>query len=160
MENEIILRFELTFGQINKLAEIISRNLEISDIILLNGDLGTGKTFFVQKICSFLDKDIKITSPTFGLYNIYNVRDFSIWHYDLYRLRFDEVANELENLDFDYAISSNVVMIEWSEKLGFDLDGLSIKFFYVDDIEDKREIGIKFKKNSKWEKIFMNLDLY
>lgn len=152
MENKkkmISKKLELTFDQINKLAKTISENLKIGDIILLNGDLGTGKTFFVQKICSILNQKIQVDSPSFCLYNVYDFENFLIWHYDLYRLKSEQINNELTNLDFDEAISNNVVIIEWAEKLDIKFqNSLSIKFFFLED--EKRIVELEYDEKSKW----------
>jgi tRNA threonylcarbamoyladenosine biosynthesis protein TsaE len=147
--------FELTFDQINQLSKIISKNLEIGDVILLNGDLGTGKTFFTQKICYFLNPEIQVFSPTFGLYNIYDFGNFSIWHYDLYRLKAEQMSDELMNLDLDEAISNNVVMIEWAERLNVEFgNSLSIKFFFLEG--ERRIIELKYGEKSKWSNFLSN----
>jgi tRNA threonylcarbamoyladenosine biosynthesis protein TsaE len=148
----IFKRFELNFDQIDSLAQIISKNLGVTDIILLNGDLGTGKTFFVQKVCYFLNSKVKVLSPTFGIYNIYDFDEFKIWHYDLYRLEHEEIKGNLINIDLDEAISNNITFIEWAEKCNIEFtNSLSIKFFFSNDhYENKRILELKYDENSKW----------
>ena len=154
----ILKRCELTFDQINYLAKTISENLETTDVILLDGDLGTGKTFFVQKVCAFLNSKIRVSSPTFGLYNVYEFQNLSIWHYDLYRLKSEQIIDELINLDLDDAISNNVVMIEWAEKLNIDFDHtLSIKFYFIENSSEKRIVDLQYDHKSKWSKILNSL---
>ena len=150
-----------TFEQINQIARLISENLANCDIILLDGDLGTGKTFFVQKICSFLNSKTKVLSPTFGLYNVYDFENFSIWHYDLYRLHSELIDNEYINLDLDEAISNNVTMIEWAEKLNIEFENsLFIRFSFIENEPEKRILQLRYDEKSKWGKILNDLSFF
>ena len=153
--------FDCTFEQINQIAKIISENLTNCDVVLLNGDLGAGKTFFVQKICSFLNSKIKVSSPTFGLYNVYDFENLSIWHYDLYRLKSEQINNELMNLDLDEAISNNVTMIEWAEKLNIEFENsLFIRFSFIENEPEKRILHFRCDEKSKWAKILNDLSFF
>ncbi len=101
-EEEMIL-----FGE--KIASI----LKPSDIITLKGDLGAGKTFLTRSIIRFLcGQDVIVPSPTFNIVQIYNLSDYAIYHYDLYRLKSE---NELFELAFDDALNGNITIIEWPE---------------------------------------------
>lgn len=93
-----------------KLADII----QPGTVICLNGDLGAGKTLFVQNLAKALGVQGDITSPTFNLMNIYEGK-ISIFHFDLYRL---EQEYELEEIGFyDYVEEpEGLVLIEWAEK--------------------------------------------
>ncbi len=147
-----ITKKSVGFSEIDKIAILIAKNLAKNDVIFLNGDLGSGKTHFVKKICSYCSDEINVKSPTFGFYNVYDCGDFDIWHYDLYKLQGEDIEHELQNLDIEDALSNGVVIIEWSEKINFhDLNELSIKFFHRDD--NSRDLEIKFDENSKWRKI-------
>ena len=89
---------------------IISTDIKI---ILLEGNLGSGKTTFVQKY--LLDKyNFKNTSsPTFGIINTYMLNDTNIYHYDLYRIT---KSNELYDIGFYDNLETNTVhFIEWPE---------------------------------------------
>ena len=82
-------------------------------IIFLKGELGSGKTTFVQKY--LLHKyDFKNTSsPTFGIINTYMLDDINIYHYDLYRIT---KSNELYDIGFYENLETNTVhFIEWPE---------------------------------------------
>tara|TARA_B100000959_G_C14745457_1_gene526896 strand:- start:208 stop:618 length:411 start_codon:yes stop_codon:yes gene_type:complete len=81
-------------------------------IILLEGNLGSGKTTFVKCFCHYLDVKDKVLSPTFNIINEYNLnKSKKIFHFDLYRL---ESKEDLVEIDFlDYINSDNFCFIEW-----------------------------------------------
>ncbi|MCC8461816.1 MAG: tRNA (adenosine(37)-N6)-threonylcarbamoyltransferase complex ATPase subunit type 1 TsaE [Rickettsia endosymbiont of Ecitomorpha arachnoides] len=96
-----------------KLAKLFAQRLKPNDIVLLNGDLGSGKTFFCREIIKyFCGENTSIISPTFNLLQTYKSSNFTIYHYDLYRLKSPE---EIYELGFEEALSGNLVLIEWSE---------------------------------------------
>jgi tRNA threonylcarbamoyladenosine biosynthesis protein TsaE len=84
-------------------------------VIALHGDLGSGKTCFVQGIAEALGIDLPVTSPTFTLVNEYRGR-MPLYHVDLYRL------TEVESLfSFgleDYCDPDGITAIEWAERAG------------------------------------------
>lgn len=84
-------------------------------VICLDGDLGAGKTLFVQKLAAGLGVREEVTSPTFNLMNVYETGRLPVFHFDLYRL---EQEDELEDIGFyDYADAPDgVVLIEWAGK--------------------------------------------
>ncbi|MEN8256891.1 MAG: tRNA (adenosine(37)-N6)-threonylcarbamoyltransferase complex ATPase subunit type 1 TsaE [Thermodesulfobacteriota bacterium] len=90
---------------------------QAGDIILLNGDLGAGKTTLTQAIGKGLDvkPSCYITSPTFSLLHEYPGR-LPLYHMDLYRLAGEE---EIEELGFEeYIYGQGLTVIEWPERLG------------------------------------------
>lgn len=97
-----------------ELAERIAPLIEAGTVICLNGDLGAGKTLFVQSLAASLGVVGEITSPTFNIMNVYEGR-LPILHFDLYRL---EEEYELEEIGFfDYVDEpEGIVLIEWAEK--------------------------------------------
>ena len=104
---------------VNKLEELdlfakkFSEKLVAGNVILLQGDLGAGKTTFVQYLCKHLGYQNRATSPTFSLLNVYE-SVIPIYHFDLYRLKSEA---ELEEIGFFEAInSSNIVCVEWAMK--------------------------------------------
>ena len=110
-------------------------------IIALCGDLGSGKTAFVQGLAKGLDvsENRYITSPTFTLINEYPGRH-PLFHVDLYRI---EHLVELEDVGLDEVLRAEaVIAIEWAEKLTKDtlLDHLQLQFGIVS--ENTRRIDI------------------
>jgi tRNA threonylcarbamoyladenosine biosynthesis protein TsaE len=97
-------------------AQRLGEQLKPGDVLLLQGDLGAGKTTFVRGLVQALKvSPKKVNSPTFVLMNYYKGK-LPIYHFDLYRL---EKAKELETLDFDeYFYGQGISLIEWPERLG------------------------------------------
>ena len=116
----------------------LGRLLQQPTLVLLQGDLGAGKTVFARGVARGLgvDPEIPITSPTFTLMNHYPAR-LDLYHFDLYRL---SDPDELIELGFDeYAYGSGVALIEWPEKLNNpETSGLWINLERISD--DQREI--------------------
>ena len=101
------------------IAEIFSNYIKTGDILLLNGELGVGKTTFIKYLINFLQKKgneliTEIPSPTFNIINEYQVDSLIIKHLDLYRIN-DE--KELYNLDIFENIYNQITLIEWPEKI-------------------------------------------
>ena len=97
-------------------AKRLALQLKAGDIVLLQGDLGAGKTTFVKGLAEGLKvTPKKVNSPTFVIMNYYKGK-LPVYHFDLYRLG---KPQELESLDFDeYFYGEGVSLIEWPERLG------------------------------------------
>lgn len=92
----------------------LSLQIKGDEIILLEGEVGAGKTEFVSTLLSCLNYK-EVFSPTFSLYNSYKLPSFDVDHYDLYRL---ENQQELDTLQFYENLTiKRLVLIEWPEKL-------------------------------------------
>lgn len=106
------------------LATRIAALLKPQDCLTLQGDLGAGKTTFVQALVRALSQGVVgVQSPTFNLLQTYDVtlssgKPATIWHYDLYRIEEEE---ELEELGLGDALAQGITLIEWPEMV---LDGL------------------------------------
>ncbi len=94
------------------LANKIAQYIQGGDIILLNGDLGAGKTTFVKGFAKAIGIHEVISSPTFNLLKTYQSEKYCLVHIDAYRLE----GTAFEEID-DYVNKDNVLMIEWSECL-------------------------------------------
>ncbi len=88
-----------------------AKTLSKGDVILLNGDLGAGKTAFTKGVAKYFGIE-GVTSPTYAYLNVYN--DL-IYHYDCYRLSCGEDALMLGLTD--YFNGNNICIIEWSENI-------------------------------------------
>jgi len=107
--------------------------LRIHDVILLKGDLGAGKSTFARALIQALcGESIEVPSPTFTLVQTYEASLFTLWHFDLYRLKHEE---EIYELGLEEAYESGVSLIEWPERLGafFPQEYLEIEFAYGND---------------------------
>lgn len=105
---EIISNSEL---ETQKIAFEYAKTLSKGDVVLLNGDLGAGKTAFTKGVAKYFGIE-GVTSPTYAYLNVYN--DL-IYHYDCYRLSCGEDALMLGLTD--YFNGDNICIIEWSENI-------------------------------------------
>ena len=89
--------------------------LQAGDVICLQGDLGAGKTTFVQGIAQGWGSLDSVSSPTFIIVNLYRGQDETrLFHMDAYRL---DSASEAEELDLDAMLSQGPLLIEWPERM-------------------------------------------
>jgi len=104
----------LNLSNLNTLAEKLSRQLKAGDVCFLHGELGAGKTTFVQKLLESYGLKGKVKSPTYGLLESYELEKFTLHHMDLYRLKDPE---ELIYLGLDDLFKApSVFLVEWPEK--------------------------------------------
>ncbi|QJI70143.1 tRNA (adenosine(37)-N6)-threonylcarbamoyltransferase complex ATPase subunit type 1 TsaE [Staphylococcus haemolyticus] len=97
--------------ELNHFANVLVRHLEPSDLILLNGDLGAGKTTLTQFIGKHLGVKRNINSPTFNIIKSYKGSNLKLHHMDCYRLEDSD-----EDLGFDeYFQDEGITIIEWSQ---------------------------------------------
>ena len=91
----------------------LNLNFGKKTIILLKGQLGSGKTTFVKELLFYKYKFNDVNSPTFGIINTYNIKENFIFHYDLYRIN---NVSELDEIGFfDNLETEAVHFIEWPE---------------------------------------------
>jgi len=95
----------------SKLMEILTKG----DVLAITGDLGAGKTTLARGMIQSELGNIEVPSPTYTLVQIYDMKNFELWHCDMYRLEYPEDAHELGLFD---AFEDAVCVIEWPEKLG------------------------------------------
>lgn len=127
-------------AQTRRLGARLGQLLEGGEIIALQGDLGAGKTRWVQGVGHGLQVSQYVTSPTYTLVNEYPGR-LTLYHIDLYR-----ITQAAEALAFgleDYVYGEGVCLIEWAERAVEVLppDRLWITFHYLDD--SKRRITMQ-----------------
>lgn len=91
----------------NKIGSLVSNNM----VILLDGDLGAGKTTLTQGIAKGLGVTRNVTSPTFTIQKIYHGKRMNLYHIDAYRMEGIE-----QDLGFDeYFYDDGLTVIEWSQ---------------------------------------------
>lgn len=140
---------ELLIEQESALKDAASKLLKFAknrNIFFFTGDIGAGKTTFIQSICQLIGSKDKVTSPTFSIVNEYSFRKKNnlegiIYHIDLYRLKDTEEAIHI-GIE-DYLERGDYVFIEWPqliEELGYD---------------DVVKINIEIIENSKRNIIFL-----
>ena len=133
-----------TINFASKFASTLTGN----DIIVLSGDLGAGKTKFVQGILKYFNLENEISSPTFTIVNEYNSPDTNIYHFDVYRLA---DVDEFYAIGGEEYFSKGICIIEWGEIIENILpkDYYKISINKSLDEENIREIIIEPKGNKE-----------
>ncbi|HXF85968.1 MAG TPA: tRNA (adenosine(37)-N6)-threonylcarbamoyltransferase complex ATPase subunit type 1 TsaE [Anaerolineales bacterium] len=131
--------------QTRRIGMRLGKILQTGDLICLQGELGTGKTTFVQGIAQGWEAQDAVSSPTFILVNVYRRADHArLFHLDAYRIA---SVPEAEELDLDWMLAQGPLLIEWPERLNGLLppERLWICFEHV-DVEERE---LKFKASGK-----------
>ena len=107
------MNIDYSLDEIQKVARLVAKVIN-SDIILLSGEVGVGKTTLIKEILKILKVNDNVNSPTFSIINEYLTRDEKIvYHIDLYRIKH---IDELHSIGFfEYLDSKNLCFIEWGE---------------------------------------------
>jgi tRNA threonylcarbamoyladenosine biosynthesis protein TsaE len=118
--------------------------LKKGDLIILTGELGAGKTKFVEGVLTHFGMQDEISSPTFTIVNEYHNNKADIYHFDLYRL---SDVYEFENIDGESYFSKGICIFEWGEMIEDILpeDYLKITFAKDDNDENVRKLEIEPK---------------
>lgn len=96
------------------IAKAFAKELKSGDVLALRGDLGVGKTAFVQGLCETLGVCEAISSPTFTIVNCYDAK-IPIYHFDVYRIN---DCDEMYEIGYEeYVYGDGVTVIEWPEKI-------------------------------------------
>jgi len=140
-----------SLDHLNKISEIILKKLDKKDCLFLIGEIGVGKTTLTRYLINNLQKQkglslTEVLSPTFNLLYEYEISDFKIMHYDLYRIK---ETKELKHLGIFSEELDAVKIVEWPDLIKTPLqDKLEVHLRYGDK-ENEREI--EFKGQGKWE---------
>lgn len=123
-------------------AKKFASKLNKKDVIVLSGDLGSGKTKFTEGILSFFGLENEISSPTFTIINEYSKDDIKIYHFDVYRL---EDSSEFYEIGGDEYYENGICIIEWGEIIEDALpnDYIKIDFSRNLDDENSRTLNIQ-----------------
>lgn len=113
-----------------------------NDIVILSGELGSGKTKFVQGILKYFGLENEISSPTFTIVNEYNAKNVNIYHFDVYRLVDDD---EFYAIGGEEYFENGICLIEWGEIIEKILPADYIKVTFKKDEENQeyRELQIQ-----------------
>ena len=130
------------------LAKSLASQLKKQDIVVLTGDLGSGKTKFTEGILSYFGLENEISSPTFTIVNEYQKDDLSIYHFDVYRL---EDSSEFYEMGGEEYFENGLCLIEWGELIEDVLpnDYIHITFSRDDKNETFRNISIECFGNTQ-----------
>jgi tRNA threonylcarbamoyladenosine biosynthesis protein TsaE len=102
-----------------EIAAAIAPLFSSGDVIILQGELAAGKTYFVKGFASYYHKQEAVNSPTFSIANFYTGKDQTLLHMDLYRLK---TIEEFNDLGIEEYFSGAIVLIEWGGMLLDHLD--------------------------------------
>jgi tRNA threonylcarbamoyladenosine biosynthesis protein TsaE len=107
---------ELTRAELESEGETLGRSLPPRTLLAFEGDLGAGKTTFIQAIARGLGVTGNATSPTYALVHRYHGRRGPVFHLDCYRLR---VTDEAADLDWEGLVAEgDAILVEWPERAG------------------------------------------
>ena len=115
-------------------AKKFASKLSKGDVLVLSGDLGSGKTKFTEGFLSYFGLEDEISSPTFTIVNEYHKNDINIYHFDVYRL---EDSSEFYAIGGEEYFEKGICIIEWGE--------------LIEDALPKKYIKIDFSRNSENE---------
>ena len=137
--------------ELEKIAINIKKILSPGDAILLYGEIGVGKTSFARLLINSFEKEKKlkqseVLSPTFNIVFEYEIREFTIKHFDLYRLKNE---NDVNNIGLFENYDQSIILIEWPELIkDKPKNRVDIFFKYTEDY-NKRSLIIKTKGRLK-----------
>ena len=140
-----------SLDHLNKISEIILKKLDKKDCLFLIGEIGVGKTTLTRYLINNLQKQkglslTEVLSPTFNLLYEYEISDFKIMHYDLYRIK---ETKELKHLGIFSEELDAVKIVEWPDLIKIPpQDKLEVHLRYGEK-ENEREIELKGQ--GKWE---------
>ncbi len=124
-------------------AKKLASKLQPQDVIVLTGELGSGKTKFTEGFLSYFGLENEISSPTFTIVNEYKKENINIYHFDVYRL---EDSSEFYEIGGEEYFENGICLIEWGE--------------LIEDVLPKNYIHITFEKDNQNDNIrFLNIDV-
>ena len=121
----------------------IAKDLKIGDVLVLSGDLGSGKTKLTEGILSFFGLADEISSPTFTIVNEYQTKSFPIYHFDVYRLN---DSDEFLAIGGDEYFEKGVSIIEWGEMIEDVLPEHYMKIAFERDLRDENKRIIQINR--------------
>lgn len=124
------------------LAKDFAESLKGGEVVLLNGDLGAGKTTFTQFVFKQLGVTDVVTSPTFSILKIYEGK-FKLYHFDTYRISTEEAIEA--GFDEVFEDKEAVIFVEWSENISSLLPDEIIQINIKHINETSREIEIIYE---------------
>jgi tRNA threonylcarbamoyladenosine biosynthesis protein TsaE len=128
-------------NETRKVAAKIAENCRIGDILILDGDLGAGKTHFTKWFVESLQSGDDVVSPTFSIANFYRTQACGLLHIDLYRI---ETFREFEDLGLDDYFYQSITLIEWGKKFISYFDAYILISLHIND-ENSRLMTVSYK---------------
>lgn len=129
-----------------ELGKKIASNLKKGDVIVLTGDLGSGKTKLTEGILTYFGLEKEISSPTFTIVNEYYTTNLNIYHFDVYRLEEEE---EFAAIGGEEYFDKGACIIEWGEMIENILPNNYTKITFSRDVENENLRKIIIQKMQK-----------
>ena len=126
--------------ELEKIADKIKKKLSPGDVVFLYGEIGVGKTTFARLLINSFENEKKIKksevlSPTFNIVFEYEIKKFTIKHFDLYRLKND---NDIKNIGLYENLEQSITLIEWPELIkNKPQNRLDLFFEYKEDYNER-----------------------
>ena len=138
--------------ELGKIADKIKKILLPGDVVFLHGEIGVGKTTFVRLLINGFENEKKlkkseILSPTFNIVFEYEIKEFTIKHFDLYRLK---NSNDIKNVGLFENLEQSITLIEWPELIINKQENRFDLFFKY--AEDYNERSLIIKTNGRLKK--------
>ena len=130
-----LLKTKTNLKQLEIIAKKLASKSLTGDIYLLSGELGAGKTtfirFFINSIfdLNLIKRPNSIKSPSFPILINYPIKNFEVFHYDLYRLKNE---NEIQELNIIENLKENITLIEWPQMI---INNLQIDNYFLINLE-------------------------
>ncbi len=125
---------------LEKISNKIKKKLTPGDVIFLYGEIGVGKTTFARLLINNYENEKKmkkseVLSPTFNIVFEYDIKEFTIKHFDLYRLKNDK---DIQNIGLYENSEHSIILIEWPELIKKKPSNrIDIFFEYMEDMNER-----------------------
>ena len=138
--------------ELEKIADKIKKILSLGDVVFLYGEIGVGKTTFARLLINSFENEKKlkkseVLSPTFNIVFEYEIKEFTIKHFDLYRLK---NSNDIKNVGLFENLEQSITLIEWPELIINKPENRFDLFFKY--AEDYNERSLIIKTNGRLKK--------
>ena len=126
--------------ELEKIADKIKKILLPGDVVFLHGEIGVGKTTFARLLINNYESEKKlkkseVLSPTFNIVFEYDIKEFTIKHFDLYRLKNER---DIQNVGLYENSEHSIILIEWPELIKKKPSNrIDIFFEYMEDMNER-----------------------
>ena len=126
--------------ELEKISNKIKKILSPGDVVFLHGEIGVGKTTFARLLINNYESEKKlkkseVLSPTFNIVFEYDIKEFTIKHFDLYRLKNER---DIQNIGLYENSEDSIILIEWPELIKKKPSNrIDIFFEYMEDMNER-----------------------